>query len=106
MLQSNSTFIPRVSRHTQQLRDLTKKNSRFKWNKDHQKEFEHIKSMFHEDILIQFFDPKKDTYIFADAHRTGLGAVLAQGSSINETVPIAIASRATTEVEQRYPQLI
>ena len=38
-----------------------------------------------------------------DAHRTGLGAVLAQGNSINNTV--AIASRTTTKVEQRYPQI-
>ena len=105
MLQSNSAFIPRVSLQTQQLRDLTKKHSRFKWRSGHQKEFEQVKSMFHQETLIRYFDPKKDTYIFVDAHRTGLGAVLAQGNSINNTVPIAIASRTTTKVEQRYPQI-
>ena len=105
MLQSNSTFIQRISQYTQQLRNLTKMNSTFKWNKDHQREFEQVKSMFHKDILIQYFDPQKNTYIFVDAHRTGLGAVLAQGCLINDTVPIAIASRTTTKVEQRYPQI-
>eukprot|EP00112_Aurelia_sp_Birch-Aquarium-sp1_P019314 Seg4753.2 transcript_id=Seg4753.2/GoldUCD/mRNA.D3Y31 product="Transposon Tf2-3 polyprotein" pseudo=true protein_id=Seg4753.2/GoldUCD/D3Y31 len=62
-------------------------------------------SAFIPRTLIRYFDPKKDTYIFVDAHRTGLGAVLAQGDSINNTVQIAIASCTTTKVEQRYPQI-
>ena len=44
-------------------------------------------------------------YLFVDAHCTGLGAVLAQGPSIEDCLPVAITSRATSKIEQRYPQL-
>ena len=49
--------------------------------------------------------PHDTTYLFVDAHCTGLGAVLAQGPSIEDCLPVAIASRATSKIEQRYPQL-
>ncbi len=61
-------------------------------------EFEQVKSIFRQETLNRYFDPKKDTYIFVDAHRSGLGAVLSQGNSIKNTVPIAIAGRTTTKV--------
>ena len=38
-------------------------------------------------------------------HHSGLGAILAQGNSAEHTVPVAIASRATSKAEDRYPQL-
>ena len=47
----------------------------------------------------------KPIYIFVDAHITGLGAILAQGDSIDTAKPVAFASRTTTSPETRYPQL-
>ena len=44
-------------------------------------------------------------FIFADAHITGLGAILAQGKDIQSARPVAVASRTTTNAEKRYPQL-
>ena len=38
-------------------------------------------------------------------NRSGVGAILAQGNSAEDTVPVAIASLATNKVEHRYPQL-
>ena len=49
--------------------------------------------------------PHDTTNLFVGAHCTGLGAVLAQGPSIEDCLPVAIASRATSKIEQRYPQL-
>ena len=70
-----------------------------------QKEFENIRKQFHGDILNRYFVPHETTYLFVDAHRTGLGAVLSQGPSIEHCLPVAIASRATSKIEQRYSQL-
>ena len=58
-----------------------------------------------EDTLLRHFDPKKPTFIFVDAHRSGISAILAQGDSVESATPVAYASRATTAVEIRYPQL-
>ena len=58
-----------------------------------------------EDTLLRYFDLEKPTFIFTDAHKTGLGATLAQGDSIANAQPVAFASRTTNHAETRYPQL-
>jgi hypothetical protein len=50
-------------------------------------------------------DMSKTTFIFTDAHQTGLGAMIAQGSSIQNARPVAFASRITNSAEKRYPQI-
>ena len=54
---------------------------------------------------MRYFDISKPIFIFTDAHVTGLGATLAQGETQDTANPVAVASRATTETESRYPQL-
>ena len=105
MLQSNAEFIPQLSMHTQHLRELTNKHQKFQWDRKHQTEFDDIKALFCRDTLIRFFNPDLPTFIFVDAHRSGLAAILAQGYSISMALPISMASRATTKIERRYPQL-
>ena len=104
MIQSNSEFLPNLSSQTANLRALTQKHKKFIWTAIHQTEFENIKQ-FHEDILNWYFVPHETTYLFVDAHCTGLGAVLAQRPSIEDCLPVAIASWATSKIEQCYPQL-
>ena len=105
MLQSNSAFIPRLAAEAYNLRQLTKKHCKFKWTDIHQKEFEKLKELFHEKMLNQPYDPTKETFIFVDAHHSGLDAILAQGNSAEDNVPVATASRAASKVEHRYWQL-
>jgi transposase InsO family protein len=50
--------------------------------------------------LLQYYDPSKELTIQCDASQSGLGAALLQ-----EGAPVAYASRAMTEVEQRYAQI-
>ncbi len=105
MIQSNKDFIPLISRETSHLRQLTKKGRRFKWTKECQREFETLKDRFSEEMLLNHFDPNKSTFIRVDAHRSGLSAILMQGKTLDDAKPVACASRSTTPVEQRYPQL-
>ena len=58
-----------------------------------------------QDVLLRYFDMTKPTFLFVDAHITGLGATLAQGNSIRDAKPVAFASRTTSLAETRYPQL-
>ena len=55
--------------------------------------------------MLRHFNPNLNTYIYVDAHRTGLSSILMQGSSLEDAKPVAFASRATTPVEFKYPQL-
>ena len=60
---------------------------------------------FRQDVLLRYFDLTKPTFIFVDAHITGLGAILAQGDDIISTKLVAFASRTTSQAESQYPQL-
>ena len=104
-IQSNKDFIPSIANKTVNIRRLLKKHAHFRWTKECQREFETLKDDLREDILMQHFDPSLNTYIYVDAHKTGLSAVLKQGRDEEESRPVAVASRATTDTETRYPQL-
>ena len=105
MLQSNKEFIPLIAQKSSHLRGLTKKGKQFRWDKQCQKEFEDLREAFTEDMLMNHFDSSKQTFIQVDAHRSGLSAILLQGDTLEDAKPVACASRSTTPVEQRYPQL-
>ena len=105
MMQSNADFITAFAQIAAPLRELTKKQVRFQWKPKHQKCFEELLAAFRKDVLLRYFDVSKQTFLFTDAHITGLGAILAQGSSIETAKPVAIASRTTTDSERKYPQI-
>ena len=104
-MQSVAEFIPSFSKKSAPLRELTKMNARFKWEEKHQRCFDYLLKEFRKDVLLRYFDTSKPTYLFTDAHQTGLGAILAQGDSIETARPVVIASRTTTEAEKKYPQI-
>ena len=54
---------------------------------------------------MRYFDCELDTFLFVDGYKIGLGAMLAQGKSIADAKPVAVASRSTSLAEMAYPQL-
>ena len=105
MIRSNGHFIPDLAAATANLRELTRDSNTFVWSKAHEIEFQNIKAAFTEDILLRHYDTNAPTFIFVDAHRTGLSAILTQGNSIEATKAVAVASRTTTNAEKNYSQL-
>ena len=105
MMQSNADFIQGFSIKAAVLRDLTKKNVTFRWDKEHERCFRDLLSALREDVLMRYFDCSLNTFVFVDGHKTGLGAMLAQGTSIADARPVAVASRCTDRAESNYPQL-
>ena len=105
MMQANSEFIPKLSKETVNLRELTKRDVRFKWNKKCQKEFERLRGLLCENTLLTYFDTNLPTFVVVDAHKSGLCAILAQGKSAATAKMVSCVSRATTPVERRYNQL-
>ncbi len=56
MMQSNADFIPNFSRHAAKLRELTQKNSRFTWTKEHHAAYEALIERFKANTLLKYFD--------------------------------------------------
>ena len=105
MLQSNADFIQNFAKKSAILRELTKGSRKFIWEKKHDDCFNSLLKEFKKDTLLRYFDINKQTFIFTDAHISGLGAMLAQGDDKSSAKPIAFASRTTSPAESRYPQL-
>ena len=93
-------FISKLADQTAPLRALTKKDVPFEWNSSLQKVFENIKASICKDIALTYFDVTKPTTIQVDASKIGIGAALLQDGR-----PIAFASKALTETEQRYANI-
>ena len=66
-----------------------------------QKFFERLIKCFSKDTLIRYYDMKKSIYIFTDAQITGLGTMLAQGNTISDAKPVAVASKTTNMKEKK-----
>ena len=105
MMQSNAEFIPNFAKHSAILRKMTHKNAHFKWTKEAESTFVALNAKFKDNVLLQYFDLAKPIFLFTDAHVTGLGAMLAQGNTMEEAKPVAVASRTTSDAESRYPQI-
>ena len=104
MMQSVSEFIQSFSRKVAPLREFSKqkKGSNGKTNTKNafNKSYRNSEKLYYYDTLIYI-----NLYIFTDAHKTGLWAILAQGDSLENARPVAVASTTTTDAEQRYPQI-
>ena len=105
MANYSSKYIQDYTTITAPLRELTKKNVKFKWTYQHQQAFETLTQVLTSAPVMAYFDVTKETYVTVDASPVGISAIL--GQRINETDDyraVAYASRALTAVERRYSE--
>ena len=99
-----SRFVPDYATLTHDLRQLTQKNSVFKWTRKHDKILQTLKEKLKTSANLAYFDPSKETQIFVDASPVGISAILTQSIQNQHPQTVQYASRALTPTEQRYSQ--
>ena len=82
------------------LRELTKQNTLFRWDSEHEATFLAIKEELTKTPTLAFYDRHKKHVIQTDASLKGLGAVLLQDGQ-----PVKYASRSLLPVEERYSNI-
>ena len=100
MLNYLSAFAPMLSDMTAPLRELTRKNTVFKWDCNTESIFQKVKDVITASPVLAYFDPEKETHIQVDASKNGLGATLMQDGK-----PVAFASKSLTETQKAYAQI-
>ena len=100
LVQYLAKFLPSLSDMTASLRELCKKDAEFIWSSPQEKAFQAVKDAATNVPVLRYYDLNKEVTIQCDASQTGLGAALMQ-----EGQPVAYASRALTDTEQRYAQI-
>jgi hypothetical protein len=74
----SARFIPDLSIVSAPLRELTRKNSVFRWGKSEQESFDELKKRLASAETLGYYDKNAPTKVIADASHVGLGAVLVQ----------------------------
>ncbi|XP_045459304.1 uncharacterized protein K02A2.6-like [Melitaea cinxia] len=69
-------------------------------DEQHERVFNELKKILTEKPVLQFFDEKLPVVLSVDSSKDGLGAVLLQNR-----LPVAYASKALSECQQRYAQI-
>ena len=94
-------IIPNLSQLCYPLRPLLKKNTKFIWMEEHEKQFSLNKEKIAETTENKHFNPELETRIKCDASRKGLVCALEQGTP-NGRHTVAFASQFLNSVEDRY----
>ena len=93
-------YIPDLSNIAAPLRDLTRKDIAWHWNEQHANTFARIKQLIISAPTLRYYDARQPVTLTCDASKFGLGC-----ACIQQTGPVAYASRTLTTTEQRYSQI-
>ncbi|XP_035914863.1 uncharacterized protein K02A2.6-like [Anopheles stephensi] len=97
-------FIPHLSSRTEPLRSFIRGDIEIFGVEQH-KAFDDLRQELANTVhSLGFFDPKDATDLYVDASPVGLGAVLTQRNSNNESRIISFASKGLTDTEKIHPQ--
>ena len=100
MVQYVAKFIPNLSELSAPLRRLNESDVEWHWDQPQRESFSNLKQVVINAPVLTYFDDKKQVTLSVDASSFGLGAAL-----LHDEMPIAYASRALTQCQQRYAQI-
>ena len=74
-------FLPNFSSIARPLIDLTKKNTRFRWDESHQRAFDFLKESLTDIPFLAYPDISKPFTLYTDASNACIGACLTKGKN-------------------------
>lgn len=96
--------MPSLPQKTAALRSLIKQDAVFDWTHNYDEEWRTTCKALSEKPLLVVFDPRKHTKVTSDGSQSDTASAL-QESYEDGWRPVAYASRALTDTEQRYVQI-
>ena len=100
MLTYLGKFCPSLSDMTLPLRDLTRHDTCWTWDSQHEQCLARIKEAVLKPPVLKLFNPEEEVTLSVDASKSGLGAVILQNG-----LPVEYASCTLTPTQQRYAQV-
>ena len=105
MVNQLGKFTPNIAEISQPLRELLSSKRVWLWGPPQDEALAKLKTELTRPAVLTLYDPEASLKVSADASAYGLGAVLLQQHTHPEWKPVAYASRAMSETEQRYSQI-
>lgn len=97
-------FLPDIAEKTKPLRDLLHEDASWLWSEPQEEAFLNIKDLLCKTPVLTLYKPDAQLTLSTDASSFAPGAVLLQEEN-GKRRPVVYASRATTQMEQRYAQV-
>ena len=100
-------FSAKIAELTAPLRELTRKNVHFRWEREHKAALDRIKKKLCSAQVLSYYDPDPATatILQCDASQKGVGAWIRQIDSNSKERIVAMASRSLTDTEARYSNI-
>ncbi len=95
-------FLPNFSGIAKPLIELTKKNTRFKWEERHQEAFQFLKDSLTEIPFLAYPDLRKSFTLYTDASDLCIGACLTQTNEQGEELPVYFLSHKLSDTQTRW----
>ena len=97
MINYLTKFLPRLTKLSKLIRELTKEKVPFNWGPEPQQSFAMLKKELVRAPVLAYYNPQKETILQMDASTKGLGSCLLQDEK-----PIYFASKALTKMQRGY----
>ena len=98
-------FTQKIAEISQPLRELLSSKKTWVWGPSQDQAFQQLKTELTRSTVLALYNPDAELKVSADTSAYGLGAVLMQQQAPSQWKPVAYASRAMSETEQRYSQI-
>ena len=98
-------FIEDIATKMEPLHALLRKESKFVWTAECEKEFEKLKNYLCKGPILQIYDPDKMMYLYTDASGVGLSGVLKQEDEQGILHPIGFFSKKLKESLRKRPAI-
>ena len=95
-------FIPNAPTLLAPLYRLLQKGQEFQWTEECEDSFRKIKSFLIKQPILAIFNPHAPCYLYTDASKLGIGAVLKQPQSDNQLHPIGFFSKKLLPYQKNY----
>lgn len=95
-------FTDKYASFTQPLLELLKKDKRFRWTEELDQQFERVKRLFVDTVILKYPDSRKPYFLQTDASKYALGGQLYQMDDEDQIAVIAYTSRTFKGSELNY----
>jgi len=95
-------FVPSCSRNSFYMRQLLRKDVKFQWTKECDRELEYLKEALTKPPILRPIDPRLPIYIQVDGSKQGYGAAILQRDVDGNFCVIQYGAKATNPAQQQY----
>ena len=95
-------FMPSYSRNSFHMRQLLRKDVKFQWTKECDRELQYLKEALTKPLILRPIDPRLPIYLQVDGSQMGYGAAILQRDVHGNFYVIQYGAKATNPAQQQY----